>query len=497
LPRNGLPRLTRYFALNFLLLDLLIVGAGGVVAYQLGRANLLSVAEQYGTAAVNHLARSIDKFYLEPWQMTFDTFPFDHPLAHRELTGIVQTFVSGFQVERISIYDKNYTIVFSTDSVREGSKFPTNSHLLSALSGQTSSYLSEEQTPEHMSTATDDPDHMVAFIPIDFRTEGDGKERFVFEILMNVAETYKKVEQLRLVIIISTLLTGLALFLVVWVIAVRADKSILAESRARAVLAEQIQRQNENLELTVEQRTQELRDAQAGLVQMEKMSATGQLAAGVAHEINNPVGIIKNRLEILIDDLKDGKQIDDLADHLGVMHRQTDRITKIVSKLLSFARKSSETKTQINVESLIRGVELLVGKEAEKRGLVLSSDIEHGLPMIKGENTELEQVLLNLILNAMDATAKGGTIRIFAGQVNDRVQIRVEDTGEGIDTTHIHKIYDPFFTTKDVGVGTGLGLSISYRIVEDHGGTIVVASEQGTGTTFTLTFPAEGAQRTV
>ncbi|MCB9367688.1 MAG: hypothetical protein H6507_01055 [Calditrichaeota bacterium] len=479
--------------MNFLLLDLLIVGAGGVVAYKLGRANLLSVAEQYGSAAVHHLARSIDKFYLEPWQMTFDTFPFEHPLAHHELTGIVQTFVSGFQVERISIYDKNYSIVFSTDSVREGFRDPTNTHLLSALAGETSSYLTAGPPPDSLHTRSGEPDHLIAFVPIDFRTEGDGQERFVFEILMNVAETYHKVEQLRLVIIISTLLTGLALFFVVWVIAVRADKSILAESRERIALAEQIQLQNENLEQIVEQRTQELKDAQAGLVQMEKMSATGQLAAGVAHEINNPVGIIKNRLELLIDDLNEGRKIDDLAEHLGVMHRQTDRITKIVGKLLSFARKSSGTKTPLNVEPLIRGVELLVRKEAEKRGLSLVSQIEPDLPMIKGESTELEQVLLNLILNAMDATAKGGTIRLLVGRIDSSVQIRVEDTGEGIDEQHLGKIYDPFFTTKDVGVGTGLGLSISYRIVEDHGGMIVVSSERGAGTVFTLNFPAIGA----
>ena len=487
------PRLTRYFALNFLLLDLLIVGAGGVVAYQLGKANLISVAEQYGTAAVNHLARSIDKFYLEPWQMTFDTFPFDHPLAHHELTGIVQTFVSGFKVERISIYDKNYQIVFSTDSVREGQKDPTNSMLLSALAGKTSSYLVHEQTPAHMDSASDDTDHMIAFVPVGFRTADGGQSRFAFEILMNVAETYHKVEQLRLMILISTLLTGLALFFVVWVIAVRADKAIIAEYHERIALADLIQQQNENLEQIVQQRTKELRDAQAGLVQMEKMSATGQLAAGVAHEINNPVGIIKNRLELLIDDLKVERKIDDMPEHLTMMHRQTDRISKIVSKLLSFARKSSGKKAPLNVDQLLHGIVLLVRKEAEKRGISLSADVAPNLPPIMGEVTELEQVFINLIINAMDATPRGGKITLFATRVDSRVQVRVEDTGSGINPENLTRIYDPFFTTKDVGVGTGLGLAISYRIIEDHGATIMVASAPGQGTTFTLNFPASEA----
>lgn len=490
---NIRPRLTRYFAINFLLLDLLIVGAGGVVAYQLGKANLLSVAETYGEAAVNHLARSIDKFYLEPWQMTFETYPFDHPLAHRELTGIVQTFVSGFDIERISIYDRNYEIVFSTDSVREGQKDPTNSMLLSALAGKTTSYLVSEQTPEHMDSASGAADHMIAFVPVGFRSADGNQSRFAFEILMNVNETYRKVEQLRLVILISTLLTGLALFIVVWVIAVRADKAIIAEYRERIALADQIQQQNENLEQIVEQRTKELRDAQAGLVQMEKMSATGQLAAGVAHEINNPVGIIKNRLELLIDDIKAERRVADMGDHLSMMHRQTDRISKIVSKLLSFARKSSGTKAALNVEQLINGVVLLVRKEAEKRGITLTSEASPDLPPILGEVTELEQVFINLIINAMDATPRGGRITLFATQVENRVQIRVQDTGTGIEQEHLNRIYDPFFTTKDVGVGTGLGLAISYRIVEDHGGTIIVASSPEHGTTFTLNFPAYSA----
>ncbi len=490
MPQRPAPRLTRYFAFNFLLLDLLIVGIGGFVAYGLGRANLISVAEQYGSAAVSHLARSIDKFYLEPWQMTFDTFPFDHPLAHRELTGIVHTFVSGFQIERISIYDKQHKLVFSTDSTREGRSEPTNSMLLSALAGRSSSKLVREQTPAHLPTTANDTDHMLGFYPVDFRTADSSSARFAFEVLMNVAPTYRKVEQLRNVILISTLLTGLALFFVVWVIAVRADRAILAENQERMALAQEIQRQNENLELIVEQRTQQLRDAQAGLVQMEKMSATGQLAAGVAHEINNPVGIIKNRIELLLEDVQSGRPVEDMADHLSMMHRQTDRISKIVSKLLTFARTSSGKRAELHVDQLIHGVLLLVRKEVEKRGIELVSEIAPGLPTVSGEITELEQVFINLIINAMDATPRGGRIRIVAEQIDSRVQIRVEDNGAGIPEEILTKIFDPFFTTKDVGVGTGLGLAITYRLVEDHGGAIHVASMTGQGTTFTVNLPA-------
>ncbi|MCB9357887.1 MAG: hypothetical protein H6506_04505 [Calditrichaeota bacterium] len=483
------PRLTRYFAINFLLLDLLIVGIGGAVAYSLGRANLISVAQNYGNAAVNHLARSIDKFYLEPWQMTFDTFPFDHPLAHHEMTGIVHTFVSGFQIERISIYDKAHLLVFSTDSLREGRSEPENPMLLSALAGTPASKLVTDADSANVAPYSGEVDHLLACYPVEFRASDSTTTRVAFEILMNVSPTYKRVEQLRMVILLSSLFTGLALFFVVWIIAVRADKAILLENQERMALAQEIQRQNENLELIVEQRTRELRDAQAELVQMEKMSATGQLAAGVAHEINNPVGIIKNRIELLLEDVRADRKVEDMAEHLSMMHRQSDRISKIVSKLLTFARKSSGKRSELHVDQIIHGVLLLVRKEAEKRGIELKSEIAQDLPTIRGEITELEQVFINLILNAMDATPRGGRIVISAARSDSTVQIKVEDNGSGIPNEIQSKIFDPFFTTKDVGAGTGLGLAITYRLVEDHAGTISVKSTPGQGTEFIVSLP--------
>ena len=485
------PKLTRYFAINFILVDILIVGAGGVVAYKLGRANLIAVAESHAKAAVNHLAIPIDQFYLQPWGLMYETYPFDDELAHRELTGVVKTFVSGFNVERVSIYDKNYRILFSTDSLREGQTEPTNSMLLSALAGNPVSRLVKEVTPEHIKTAAGKADHMQAFVPVSTRTK-DGESFLAFEIVMDVSSTFRKVEQLRNVIILSTFVTGLALFFVVWLIATRADRAIKFENQERIALSAQIKRQNEDLELIVSQRTQQLRDTQAGLVQMEKMAATGQLAAGIAHEINNPVGIIKNRLELLLDDVKLERPIPDLESHFSMMHRQIERIGNIAGKLLSFARKSTTERVPVNIDQAINGLLLLVGKELEKRGIRLELDIPENLPQIQGNSTELEQVFLNLLINAMDATDRGGAISIIARQSDNRIQIRISDTGTGIAPENLSRLYDPFFTTKDVGVGTGLGLSITYRIVEDHGGTIMVASAPGHGTTFTLHFPILG-----
>jgi signal transduction histidine kinase len=256
------------------------------------------------------------------------------------------------------------------------------------------------------------------------------------------------------------------------------------------LLSEQVQRQNERLEEIVEQRTHQLRDAQAELVQMEKMAATGRLAAGVAHEINNPVSIIQNRLELLLEDVRAKREVPDMDAHLSLMHKHTDRISRIVSRLLSFARKSTTDKSAVHLDTVLSGVLMLVKREIEKRSITLKTDIPENLGPVKGNNTELEQVFVNLLVNAMDATDRSGEISLRASQMNGLVTVEVSDTGLGIPPENLNRIFDPFFTTKDVGVGTGLGLAITYRIVEDHGGRIDVSSAVGRGTTFILTFPA-------
>ncbi len=479
----------RYFGLNFVLLEVAIVSLAGVVAYGIGRSNLIGVAEQNSAAVANHLAWVIDQFYMKPWDLTIETFPYDNPIALQELHGVVNTFVGGFNVERVSIYDRNYRIIFSTDTARRGRDEPANSMLLSALAGNPVSKLVKEETPEHMDTATGLTDHLLAFVPVETRVTEDSTSRLAFEVLLNVGGTYKKVEQLRNVILVTTLVLALILLLVVWLIATRADRLITKEYSERMALADQIRKQNEELELIVSQRTQQLRDAQAGLLQAEKMAATGQLAAGVAHEINNPVGIIQNRLEILLDDLRANRDVPDMESHLSLMHRHADRISKIVSRLLSFARKSTTGKSPITINSVVHGVVILAGKEIEKRGVQFEYQVPEGMPLMLGNSTEIEQVFINLLVNAMDATDRGGKIKLAARQIDDRIQVQVSDDGAGIPAEYLTKIFDPFFTTKGVGAGTGLGLAITYRIVEDHGGTVVVASEEGKGTVFTVYFP--------
>jgi len=482
-------KLSRFVVVNFILLEILIIGVGGAVAVRLGRNHLIGVAEQNSIAVANHLARVVDEFYLQSWELTFETFPYDNDIAYRELRGIILNFLKGFNVQRVNVVNNDYRVIFSTDSTLIGREEPDNTKLLSALAGHAVSSLERRDDPADSPGPRREREFLETYVPVSVRSAGENPVRVAFEVYLDVSDTYVKVRALRNMIIASSVFTGLALLIVVLLVSRKAERMVVEEYKQRTALAEQIQRQNEQLETIVDQRTRQLRDAQAELVQMEKMAATGRLAAGVAHEINNPVSIIQNRLELLLDDLRAKRDVPDMDSHLSLMHKHTDRISKIVSRLLSFARKSTTGKSPLYLDQVLAGVLLLIKKEIEKKGVALNTDIPGSLGPVRGNSTELEQVFINLLVNAMDATERGGEISLHAEQKDGMIRVEVRDNGHGISPENLPRIFDPFFTTKDVGVGTGLGLAISYRIIEDHGGHIDVESTVGKGTAFRLSLP--------
>jgi PAS domain S-box-containing protein len=227
--------------------------------------------------------------------------------------------------------------------------------------------------------------------------------------------------------------------------------------------------------------------------QTEKLSALGTLAAGIAHEINNPLGVITSRVEVIMMEAE-GMQIPPrLRDDLRVIDRHAHRVARIAQGLLSFSRQTAWRQVPVDVNRLIEEVLPLMEKQLQNDRISLERRLAQDLPKVMGSPNHLEQVLLNLLTNAREATAAGGSIRVESqrGADGHHVQVVIADTGSGIPADVMGRIFDPFFTTKKDG--TGLGLSISYGIIRDHDGTLDVTSETGKGTTFTITLPA--AQR--
>ena len=243
------------------------------------------------------------------------------------------------------------------------------------------------------------------------------------------------------------------------------------------------------LENKVELRTQELVSMQARVAQSERLASVGMLAAGVAHEINNPLGGI---LALTSLTLEDTPTTDQRRENLEEVVRQTERCRDIVKSLLEFSRQSKEGTETVDLNEIARDTYALVGSQSLFFNVAVVMDLDPDLPRIMADRSQMQQVFMNLFVNAAQAMQEEGRITVKSGysKQDGHVVVTVSDTGHGIDKQHIARIFDPFFTTKEDGRGTGLGLSIAYGIVTQHGGTITVDSEPGKGTTFSMRFPA-------
>ncbi|MFZ3065700.1 MAG: ATP-binding protein [Nitrospirota bacterium] len=257
---------------------------------------------------------------------------------------------------------------------------------------------------------------------------------------------------------------------------------------------QELEQWTKELESRVNDRTKELQDTQVHLIQTEKLAATGKLAAGVAHEINNPIGIILNRIECLEMEAAEKKVGKEVMNDLKVISEHAKRVSKIVGGLLAFSRQTAQDSRleQINVNDILEKAVILFDRIALQKGVQIEKRFYNGLSPIMGDSQKLEQAMVNLIDNALDATDRGGRIIVESRKKfrNDYfVQILVSDTGCGIPKENLSRIFDPFFTTKDVGKGTGLGLAVSYGIIKEHHGKIEVKSEEGKGSAFIITIP--------
>ncbi len=226
---------------------------------------------------------------------------------------------------------------------------------------------------------------------------------------------------------------------------------------------------------------------QKSMLQQDKLASIGRLAAGVAHEINNPLTTILTTAMLIQEDLEKDNPI---YQELDIVSSETLRCRKIVTSLLNFARQSKPEKKQYDICEIMEECALLTRKQAAFKNITIHFSCVDSIPKLFFDKGQIEQAVINLILNATDAVDPGGsiTLSVSLNPKKDQVIIKVADTGKGIPFELIDKIFDPFFSTKDDG--TGLGLSITSGIIEQHGGAIGVSSKPGYGTTFTIVLPA-------
>lgn len=245
-----------------------------------------------------------------------------------------------------------------------------------------------------------------------------------------------------------------------------------------------------DLAIAANQMTHELESHEAVLIQSHKMRAVGTLTAGVAHELNNPINNITLTAHMLLEDyehLTDEERKEMVRDVVS----EANRSKSIVSNLLDFARESGSQLEPLDLEKILKDTISLTANQVKLSGIKIEFHATDKLPRIHGDSQQLKQVFLNLILNAIDASHKGGKIQVLLVPADEPnyVAVKVIDFGTGISEHIMSSLFDPFFTTKGQGKGTGLGLSVSQGIVAKHGGQIRVASKEGQGSTFTILLP--------
>jgi PAS domain S-box-containing protein len=234
----------------------------------------------------------------------------------------------------------------------------------------------------------------------------------------------------------------------------------------------------------------ERRSVELATRQREKLATLATLSAGIAHELNNPIGIISSRVELMLQDAVAQPLPDQVVEDLKVLHRNIERVTTIARGLLSFARQAPDETTAINLNVVIEETLMLLGRPLAKDGVQVKTALDRALGLISGNGNALQQVLTNLLLNARDAMPRGGEVRIET--TPDRtgwLRLTIADTGDGMTPEVLAKIWEPFYTTKTSG--TGLGLAVTHRIIREHGGTVEVQSAPGSGTTFTIMLPLQ------
>ncbi|MBU2257967.1 MAG: hypothetical protein KJ926_02460, partial [Candidatus Omnitrophica bacterium] len=274
-------------------------------------------------------------------------------------------------------------------------------------------------------------------------------------------------------------------------------KLLAEEIKSREIMASMLD-DNNKIREDLERSLNELKEVQAQLIQSSKMATVGMLAGGVAHEINNPLtGVLNNvqLIKMIATDKKDFS-FEEFKQLLDVIEESALRCTKITRSLLDFSHASKKESLLLSLNEIVEKVSILVTHELKLQNILIQQDFQPGLPAILGDPQLLQQVVFDLIFNAKWAIEKksektGGAITIKTQYETGKneVCLSISDSGIGISKENLDNIFQPFFSTKEVGQSTGLGLSIVYRIVSVHKGKITVESEVGVGTTFKISFP--------
>lgn len=480
----------------------------GIVSFIVGKIfsrieknNLIKRSENYAGYIVNNINHALYEEFFIPTINKYGYIDLENNQDQfNRLDKVVKGNIYGLNLKMIYLFDMNGQIIYSNIPEHIGYVLDRgkNKQLDSALNGIAASALKPPDMKDSKGVVIKES-FLESYYPVyEYNNEGVAnteKQVGVLEIYQDMRDLDIQIASAqRKAIVITGSSMGL-LFLILLMIIKKASNVIRLKTN-------QLVEARDNLEEKVEERTQEikqtyerLQETLKRLSRSEKLAGIGTLAAGVAHEINNPLASVASCAEGLIsriDNLnfksEDDKEV--FPDYLKTICDETYRCKSIISKLLDFSRQHEPVLGKVDINALVSDVVKMMGRQKEQRSLGIELNFTSEPLVIFGDSNQLKQVFLNLVLNAIDATSGRGKIKISTIKDDSWAQIIFEDTGCGIEYENLDKVFEPFFTTKSPGKGTGLGLSICYGIIEDHKGKILVNSNGvGSGTTFIVYLP--------
>lgn len=463
---------TKILSLSSLVLILATGLVLSVVIANSARQTLLNKQEQFATLLAENLNHQIYRRFILPTLIGFGSIELSQEAQYDRLERVVESATRGLNIRNLRIYDLEGAVSFSTDREEVG-----NTDLADDKVRETNDKM--EKAFEISSKISQwwgifmldiDEDSVVLRTVYPLRMEDDlvGPERRkgpligVLELRQDISEDYKTVLRFQRVILAASLVSSLGLFLMLLAIIRKVDRSN----------AERIKERNR---------------LERELHQSEKLASMGRMVAGIAHEIRNPLGIIRSSAELLLK--KTGSKEDLQARMLKAIYDESKRLSQTVNDFLDYARPREGKREPVDVGKLLEQALVFLEPECEKNKVevVREYPLEPGSIMIRGDKDLLYRAFYNILTNAMQAMDEPGTIHVRAEKDNGRLLVEFVDTGPGFDDNSLDKLADPFFTTKDNG--TGLGLTILKNIVESHGGSLSLDNAPEGGARVRISLP--------
>jgi len=455
-------RLVKYFTFSGLVVIFLVTLILAILNTHWVKSMQRKKSEDYAHALIENLNHQVFLQFILPIGMKFGKVQLRNQEQFERMDNVVRSTLHSFKVEDLNIYSMSNTISYSFDETRIGVKAFGGTALEQAKSGRSSSKLVQRGSFMEILAGFPKEVRLVTFAPLRWE-EPLGRITDpvlgVVEVVQDLSEDYQTIFRIQILVVITcTVLMGALLVVLVFVVK-RGESIIERRAEERMRLKEQLSR-------------------------VERMSAMGEMAAGISHEIRNPLGIIRSSAELL---KKKVAKIDPANALPDIIVEEASRLNGIITDFINFARPRSPKLSPCRLDDVIEKTLTFLAAQIEEREYTIERVYQNPLPEIMGDAPMLHQSFLNLFINAMQAMPDGGRIGVGLRTEGGQAQIEIEDAGLGIPPDLLDKIWDPFFTTKDKG--SGLGLGIVKNIVEAHGGSIRIANRKPQGTRVTIELP--------